>query len=176
MSVKGSILRHTRTCGLSVVFWKNLSLCFTWKDVKDEIWSLNIVTKSCQGRRVLQQVYHLQAILAKVKSNMESLDNAYQNLMLTQHCTLGGHQYPSGLTSKTFPNLVLDDSCPWEDMDIGYSIKLKCMKFLAALVWDIQLSATTTIVYKDSQQVDEPKTFNQTGHLCHVQRKCCRTH
>jgi hypothetical protein len=58
---------------------------------------------------------------------------------------------------RTFPNLVLDDSYPWEEVDIGYSTKLKQMRFLAVLVWDIQLSTTATIVYKHSQQVDDPK-------------------
>jgi len=63
----------------------------------------------------------------------------------------GGHQYPNGLTLKTFPNLVLNNVCPWEEVDIGNGVQMKCMSFPATAVHDIQLSAPATIVYLHGQ-------------------------
>jgi len=69
----------------------------------------------------------------------------------------GGHQYPNGHTSKTFPNLVLNDACPWEEVDIGNGVWMKCMSFPATAVYDIQLLAPATIVYLHCQRVEEAR-------------------
>jgi len=85
---------------------------------------------------------------------METLDDLYKELMLTQREMEGGHRYPNGLTSTTFPNLVLEDQCPWEWHDFGNGkgnkkvvVPMKCMMFPAAPVRNINLSAPTSIVY-----------------------------
>jgi len=50
---------------------------------------------------------------------------------------------------------VLDDSCPWEEVDIGNSVKVKRLKLPAACVSDIQLLAPTTIIYKHFKEVKD---------------------
>jgi len=48
---------------------------------------------------------------------------------------------------------VLDDSCPWVEVDIGHGVMMKCLEFPAACVHDIQLSAMPTIVYQHFKEV-----------------------
>jgi hypothetical protein len=62
-----------------------------------------------------------------------------------------GQQYPQGLTCKTFPNLVLNKSCPWKKLDLGRNSGwiTEYIKFPAAPVWDIHLSAPVNILFLD---------------------------
>jgi hypothetical protein len=54
-----------------------------------------------------------------------------------------------------FHNLVLDDFCPWEDVDIGQGVIVRHMMFPACAVHNIHLSALATVTYLFHQQTKD---------------------
>jgi hypothetical protein len=81
----------------------------------------------------------------------------------------GGHRYPHGLTYKTFPNLVLEDVCPWREVDLENGVIQKQMGWTAGPVWDIHLSAPTTIVYNYHQRCgDDRKAVELAIHAAYL--------
>lgn len=158
-------------------YTKTLTLCFIWVDAKGELWSWKIVANSrFKAGNFLEKVYKLPPMLTRMRSSMKTLDNEYKLLMHTQR-EQGGHQYPNGLTHKTFQNLVLDACCPWTAVDIGNGVSQKLMKFTAGPVRDIQLSAPTTIVYKYHQhKQDVRKAVELAFHLGYLPGYCRAFH
>ncbi len=86
---------------------------------------------------------------------MESLDHDFVDLMLLQQ-QAGGHQYPNGLTHKTFQKLVLEECSPWKEDDIGNGMMQKRMGWMASPMWDINVLGPT-IVYQHHQPCSDDK-------------------
>jgi hypothetical protein len=150
-------------------YTKTLTLSFTWVDAAGEVWSLKFVVNSrYKAGNFLDKVYKLTPMLTRMKRSMESLDHSFQNLILLQQQN-GGHRYPNGLTYKTFPNLVLEDVCPWREVDLGNGVIQKQMGWTAGPVRDIHLSAPTTIVYNYHQRCgDDRKAVELAIHAAYL--------
>lgn len=139
-----------------ITYTKTSSLCLSLVDALGDIWSVKIVTNSrAKAGNFFDSIMNLVPILTRIQRQMESLNHAYESLVLAQR-SAGGHQYPEKLTAKMFKRLVLDDFCPWEEVDIGNGMLLQRLEFPAATVRDIHLSAPTTVVYQHHQQVNDP--------------------
>jgi hypothetical protein len=76
---------------------------------------------------------------------MEHLDHSYQLLMIAQ-CKGRGHQYHERVMAGTFCD-VLDDSCPWVEIDIGNGVTARCLELPSCAVQDINLSSPATIAF-----------------------------
>lgn len=128
-------------------YTKTLTLCFTWVDALDDIWSVRLVTNSrAKGGNYLNKTYKLPEILTRMKRSMGALNNEFEKLILLQQ-NAGGHRYPNGLTYKTWENIVLENCSPWLEVDIGNGIMQKQMGFTAGCVRDLFLAGPSTIVY-----------------------------
>jgi len=130
-------------CGFS----KTLTLCFTWKDTTGEIWSLKVIVNSrASVGEFFDRVLKLTEIQSRIRLQRQSVDHALAKVAYVQRNN-GSYQYPNGLDSSCFFNLMLEDTCPWETIDIGEGIMQDLMKLPAVAVRDIFLSGPSTIVH-----------------------------
>jgi hypothetical protein len=104
---------------------QRLTLCFTWVDALDDIWSLRLVSNShAKGSNHLNKTYKLPETFTRMQRLMEKLNGEFEKLMLLQQND-GRHRYPNGLTYKMWENVVLEDCSPWLEVDIGNGIMQK---------------------------------------------------
>ena len=125
---------------------KTSAACWTIVDAMRDVWSFKVVTNSrtrlgCSFDKHMQ----MDGILNRIKRLMDLLTHAYEILAVQYRGR--GKPYPK-LTAKTFQGLVLDEDCPWEEVEIHDGIKMWRMKFPAVFVRDIFLSAPSTIMFR----------------------------
>ena len=157
-----NISQHERTSGhrddqnCAHKGWtKTFALCFTLKDAVGDIWSVKILCNSrTKAGEFEDRLFKLDEIFTRIHRQMDLVNADFEKLMLLQRSN-GGHQYHERVTALHPHRLVLDDSCPWEEVDIGNGVMVKCMKINANIVRDIQLSAPGTIGYEYYQQVQD---------------------
>jgi len=128
-------------------YTKTSTACFTFQDAYGNIWSLKFVCNSrANAGKFFDVILELKPMMTRIKRQMEMVDHTYMDLACIQR-DQGGHQYPDGLTAKTFPNLVLDESIPWETVDIGCGIMMHQYKLPALFVHDLHLSSAASVVH-----------------------------
>ena len=123
-------------------------------DAFGDTWSVKVVANSrLHAGCHLDNRLQLTPILTRARRQVETLNHELENF---QQRHSGRYQYPEKLTYKTFPLVVLDDDCPWEDTYIDGGLSVHRMSFPARGVRDTQLSAPTTIVYLHHQTLGYP--------------------
>jgi hypothetical protein len=134
---------------------KTFSVCFTLKDSTGEIWSVKMITNSrSKAGEFEDHWFKLNEIFTRIQLQMELVDSNYKKLMLIQRRD-NGHQYHEKVMVMYPHRLVLDDACPWKEVDISNGIMMKCMKLNANVVHDIHLSALGTIAFEFYKQVKD---------------------
>ena len=147
-------LGYTDTC----------AFCIVLKDANGDLWSIKFVANSRAAAGTWQDdVFELEPILTRIHSQIQLVDQFYQNLAHTQS-EKGGHSYHGGLTARTHRNLVLDDSCPWKEENIGndgeFAYFARRMLVPALFVRDFHLSSACTVGFHMQRRLkDERKTI-----------------
>ena len=140
---------------------KTVALCVTQMDSAGNLWSIKFIGNSRdKAGRWESNVYKLTPMMTRIKSQMQAANNFFQTLALHQSEN-GGHNYHHGLTAATHRNLVLDDSCPWIEENIGNSGKFsfiaKRMLIPALPVRDVHLSGPATVGYHLQQMTGDER-------------------
>lgn len=139
------------------------ALCVVLKDAHVDLWSMKCVANSRAPAGIWQDsVFDLNLILTRIRGQLQAVDQFFQHLALTQS-TNGGHSYHDGLTALTHRNLVLDDSCPWKEENIGldgeFAFFARRMRVPALPVRDFHLAGPASIGFHMQRRLgDERKT------------------
>ena len=168
-------------------YTKTATLCLTMRDGKGDVWSVKFITNSRKrAGAFVDRLYKLKPMQTRIKQQLEKLDQDFhvsafceiadacrvlpnylsndcfwQNLMRAQMDADGGHDYPNGLEAVTLRNLVLEDQCTWETVELtnekdGHpALSVERMKLHAAPVRDLQLNAPVNIVWSHYRHVKE---------------------
>jgi len=112
-------------------YTRTLSLSFNWKDSAVEIWQLTFVFNSqAKARHFCKKVLNIDGAVTRIHGQMQVVDQASKIIKFQQRNN-GDHQYANGLDARSFRNLVLENLCPLEEVDIGGGVKQRCMKIPA---------------------------------------------
>jgi len=153
---------------------KTIALCLTLIDAFGNLWSIKFIGNSRDKAGCWESnVYKLTPMMTRIKSQIQTVNNFFQTLALHQSEN-GGYNYQDGLTAVTHHNLVLDDSCPWIEENIGnsgkYSFIAKQMLIPALPICDVHLSGAATVGYRLMQMTgDERRTVElllMVSYLC----------
>ncbi len=132
-----------------------------WTALESNLWSIKFIGNSRdKAGHWESNVYKLTPIMTRIKSQMQLANNFFQTLALHQSEN-GGHNYHLGLTAATHCNLVLDNSCPWIEENIGNSDKFsfiaKQMLIPALPICDVHLSGPVTVGYHLQQMIGDER-------------------